>query len=310
MNVTSGLQNFLQQLEILKAQLLALNFKPTQANAREGMINMTRTFMTECNLSVLAIDDLIIRDKYPIPIRIYNPNPMEKLPVAVFIHGGGHMCGSITVYDGIVRKLTKSINHIVVAIDYRLAPEFPYPTGLDDCRYAIQNMFKILDERKINYTNQDITLIGDSGGAAFSASLVMDKNFVDSCKVKKQVMFYPATDYLLNSPTTKEFATGYLLETKKVAWYYDNYFQNNENRKEKSPLHNEFYKGMPETLVIVASHDILRAEGEMYYQKVKDVGNNAKLVVIDGVIHAYLMLENLCKDECNTTYKEVANFLN
>ncbi|MDD3267470.1 MAG: alpha/beta hydrolase [Burkholderiales bacterium] len=309
MNVNPSIYTFLQQVDKLKIHLQEIGFKANQSNARESLINTTRTFMTECDLSVTATDETINRDKYPIPIRIYNPSPNKILPIAVFIHGGGHMCGSVAVYDGVVRKLTKYTNHIIIAIDYRLAPEFPYPTGLDDCKHAIQNIFAVLEDRNIHYTNKDITLIGDSGGAAFCTSIVMDKQFVESYNIKKQVLIYPSVDYTLTLPSTDQYGVGYLLEKNKIAWYFDNYFQNNEDRKEKSPLYNKFYNGMPETLVIVASHDPLRSEGEEYYQKVIGAGNQAKLKIIDGVIHAYLMLENLCKEECEITYQEVARFI-
>lgn len=309
MNLNPNIHDFLQQIDKLKIQLQEIAFKPNQGNARESLANTTRTFMTEYDLNIVATDETIIRDKYPIPLRIYNPNPNKKLPVAIFIHGGGHMCGNVAVYDGVARKITKYTNHIIVSIDYRLAPEFPYPTGLNDCKHALQNIFKILDNRNINYINKNLTLIGDSGGAAFCTSIAMDKAFVNKHNIKKQVLVYPSVDYTLTMPSIEKYGVGFLLEKSKITWYFDNYFQNNENRRETSPLYNEFYQGMPETLVIVASHDPLRSEGEEYYKKISDAGNKAKLTVIDGVIHAYLMLENLCKEECKITYQDIADFL-
>lgn len=303
------IQDFLNQVEKFKIYLSSIEFKPNQTNARESLANTTRAHMTDHDISILAIDDTIMNGNYPVPIRIYNPNPSVALPVAIFIHGGGHMCGSIPVYDGIVRKMTKYTNHIIVAIDYRLAPEFPYPTGIDDSKAVITNIFEVFHQRKILHIGENITLIGDSGGAAICTSIVMDKSFVEKYKIEKQVLIYPSTDYTLTSPTIEEFASGYLLEKSKIAWYFDNYFQNNENRRDKSPLYGEFYEDMPSTLIIVASHDPLRHDGEAYYQKLLDSRNHTEITTINGVIHAYLMLENLCKEECEATYERIAKFL-
>lgn len=310
MSLTPKIQEFLAQLETVKAYLQTVGFKPNQTNTRESLANTTRLYMTDYDISLFAIDDVVMNGHYPVPIRIYHPKPGTPLPVAVFVHGGGHMCGSIPVYDGIVRKLTSKIEHIVIAIDYRLAPEFPYPTGLEDTKAAIRGIFNVLDERKIAYTNKELKIIGDSGGGAFCASIVMDKEFVVTEQIKKQVLLYPATDYTGSSPTLETLGTGYLLEKSKILWYYDNYLQNNEDRKKISPLFSDFYANMPETLVIVASHDPLIAEGIAYYNNIVNVGANAELVTIDGVVHAYLMLENLCKDECDRTYLEINKFLN
>lgn len=309
MELKPKIQEFLGQLDKLKSYLQTINYKVNQANSREGLANITRMHMTDFDISLFTVDDVIMNGNYPVPIRIYHPKPGHALPVAVFVHGGGHVCGSVAVYDGIVRKLTTHTQHIIVSIDYRLAPEFPYPTGLEDTKAAIRGIFKILDERKIIYSSREISLIGDSGGGAFCASIAMDKEFVAIEQIKSQVLIYPSTDYTLTSASVEKYGAGYLLDKDKVAWYFDCYFQNNEDRKKLSPLYGEFYANMPETLVIVASHDPLLAEGVSYYQSVINVGANAELVTIDGVVHAYLMLENLCKEECEFTYQEIAKFI-
>lgn len=309
MSVKPQIKEFLEQVEKIKSYLVTINFKPNQTNTREALANMTRAHVTDYNLNLFALDDVVMNGCYPVPIRIYHPKPGQALPVAIFIHGGGHMCGSIPVYDGIVRKLTEHIEHIVVAVDYRLAPEFPYPTGLEDTKMAIMKVFEVLDERHISYHSQELTLIGDSGGGALCTSLVMDKELVAKAQITKQVLIYPSTDYTLSSTSFEKFGSGYLLEKTKVAWYFDNYFQHHENRKQLSPLYGNFYPTMPATLVIVASHDPLNEEGRAYYHNVAAAGNRAKLMEIDGVIHAYLMLENLCKPECEQTYSAIANFL-
>ena len=90
--------------------------------------------------------------------------------MVVFIHGGGHLSGSVEVYDPVARHLAMATGNIVVSVDYRLAPENPYPAGLSDAKAVIENVWSLLDGQHIPYTRQ-LTLIGDSGGGAFSATL-------------------------------------------------------------------------------------------------------------------------------------------
>src|SRR5437016_842612 len=118
------IQKLLAQVEALKPILAAAGFKRNQLNVREGSSEAQRKFMTDIDHSVVAIDDVVYNGKYPIPIRIYHPRMDAILPVAFFMHGGGHVCGSVTDYDGVVRKIARSTEHIVISIEYRLSPEF------------------------------------------------------------------------------------------------------------------------------------------------------------------------------------------
>ena len=130
MLVKPKIRELLDKIEQLKPYLESIGYKLNQANTREAMANLTYLYMTDYNKMLFALDDVVMNGHYPVPIRIYHPLPGTPLPVAIFIHGGGHLAGGITVYDGIVRKLSATINHIVISIDYRLAPEFDYPTGI------------------------------------------------------------------------------------------------------------------------------------------------------------------------------------
>lgn len=309
MLVKPKIRELLDKIEQVKPYLELIGYKMNQTNTREALANLTYLYMTDYNKMLFTLDDTVMNGHYPVPVRIYHPEPGTALPVAIFIHGGGHMAGGITVYDGIVRKLCASIKHIVVSIEYRLAPEFAHPTGIEDAKAAIRGVFNVLEDRKIVYTSRDLTLIGDSAGGAVCASIIRDKEFVAIEQIKKQVLIYPSLDYTLNSPSMETFGSGYLLEKSKVAWYIKNYFQNNEDLKAASPVYGEFYTNMPQTLVVVASHDPLIAEGLAYYQNVLNVGVNAELLKVEGVVHAYLMLENLCPEECEITYQEINKFL-
>jgi acetyl esterase/lipase len=128
--------------------------------------------------------------------------------------------------------------------------------------------------------------------------------------IRRQAMIYPSLDYTLTSDSIEENAEGYLLQKEKIIWCFDNYFQKGEDRKSASPLHMEFTNHLPETLVITAEFCPLRDEGIAYVKKVKSTGLYAERLHFDNMIHAFLNLENLVKDECETVYRKIGEFLN
>lgn len=306
--VSSGLKDFLKLANQGAAIFHGAGCRPTSANAREALGNLTRSFVTEPVVIPKVLDDLIPAATFPVPVRIYHPRPETRLPVALFVHGGGHMAGSIAVYDPIARRIAAHTSHILVSVEYRRAPESPYPAGLTDVMAAAKGIWACLDRFAIAH-EKSLSLIGDSGGGAFCASLSHLAQYDPAISFQKQVLIYPSLDYTLQLPSTTENATGYLLETDKVGWYFDNYFQQAEDRKKASPLFMETDGNMPRTLVITAGFCPLRDEGIAYCEKLKAKGISACNHHFPTMIHGYLNLENLVKEECRKTYEIIGAFL-
>ena len=305
------IKEFLGQIEAINKARELSGFRLNQTNVREAMAITALFYMTESDRTVTTVDEVIVNNNYPVPVRIYIPKMgnTASFPVALYFHGGGHVAGGISIYDGIVRKLSNCIKHIIISVEYRLAPEFAYPVGINDCKKVIENSFSILDKRKISYKNKDIVLIGDSAGGAIIASITADQEYVKKSNIKKQVLIYPSLDYTMSTESYDKYGTGYLLEKAKMAWYFENYFQNNEDRKAKSPLHGNFYSAMPDTLVVVAEYDPLIDEAKLYAENVITADAKCQLVTVPGVIHGFFLLQNLCNDVCNETYKKISDFL-
>ena len=118
--VSPKLQPWLENFNIMLTGLLADGFKPTPINAREGLANLTKGMVSDIPDIAWCQDDFIRGNEYDVPVRIYHPKPSTALPVLVYLHGGGHMAGSVTVYDPICRKMAMATQHIVVSVDYRL----------------------------------------------------------------------------------------------------------------------------------------------------------------------------------------------
>jgi acetyl esterase/lipase len=205
--------------------------------------------------------------------------------------------------------LALGAKHIVVSVDYRLAPECPYPAGVNDAYHVAKNIWSTLDARRIKYQMR-LALGGDSAGGALCATVAHNSQHDAGLDLTHQVLVYPSLDYTMRSDAIDTYAAGYLLQKEKMLWYFDNYFQQGENRKSASPLYMEFTKALPKTLVITAGFCPLRDEGHAYVKKVTSAGVQAELLHFDNMIHAFLNLEDLVMAECETVYNRIGDFLN
>ncbi len=303
------LEKWLQAYNQLIEKLAEEGFKQTPTNAREGLANLTWTWVKK-RLSVKWVqDDLVEGDQFNVPIRVYHAQPEQPLPVLVYFHGGGHMAGSITVYDPICRRLARETNHIVISVDYRLAPECPYPAGIDDAITVVRNLWAPLQARKVNYSHY-LSIAGDSGGAAICATIAHMTQYDEDIDIRRQILIYPSLDYTLQSESVNLNGEGYLLHKDKVEWFLENYFQNRENRKDASPLYMKCSRNIPKTLVVTAEFCPLRDEGLAYVQKLHDAGIETELLHFNDMIHAFLNMEDLVPDECTAVYRKIAAFLN
>ena len=302
------LQQWLKQYNDTVNHWIAQGNILTPTLVRESMAAMTRTFVTDIQEVSFVKDEIISSGDASVPVRIYHPDHDSSLEVALFFHGGGHMSGSVEVYDPICRKIARAGNRVVIAVEYRRAPEHPYPAGIEDGAAVLDGCLDMLERLGVNHLPR-LALIGDSAGGAMSATLAHQYQAVRKQEIDKLVLIYPSLDYSLSSPSTDRFGTGYLLEKEKIQWYFDNYFSNNEDRIEASPLHMEITDNFPATMVITAGLCPLHDEGVRYLQRLQAHGITAHHIHFEGLLHAFLNLENLVMDTCRTCYREIGKFL-
>lgn len=303
------LEDWLKKSNALMAALVAGGFKATPITARDGLAALTREYVKDVPAVSWVQDDYVDTRNYRVPVRIYHPKPDEALPVLVYFHGGGHMAGSVSVYDPICRKLALAARHIVVAPEYRLAPECPYPAGITDALGVVKYLWRTLDDRGLKYQRQ-LSVGGDSGGGAMTATVTGRAQFDSSLAIRRQVMIYPSLDYTMSTPSIEENATGYLLEKEKVAWYFDSYFQHGEDRKAASPLFWEYTPRLPETLIVTAEFCPLRDEGIAYLEKARAAGVPVRHLHMPDMIHTFINMEDLAPEACRTVYRVIGEFLN
>lgn len=276
-------------------------------NIREGFATLTSTLVTDIPEISLVVDDAVDSGSRPVPVRIYHPDRSRPLPVVIFFHGGGHMAGSVSIYDPICRKLAIAAERIVISVEYRLAPEYPYPAGIEDGEDVIIGCFGMLDRLQINHVPR-LALAGDSAGGAISATLA-HRNQVSGAGIQHLVLIYPSLDYTLSCPSVERLSSGYLLEKERIEWYFDHYFQKNESRAEASPFFMEISDGFPKTMVITAGFCPLCDEAVAYVKKLKARDIPVQHLHFDEMLHAFLNMENLVSIFCKKLYQEVGFFL-
>jgi acetyl esterase/lipase len=303
-----ALEKWLEGYNKLLQDLQASGFKQTPSNAREGLANLTWTLVSEKPAIKWVNDDIVKGDEFDVSVRLYHPDPDSTLPVLIYFHGGGHMSGSISVYDRICRKMAQATQHLVVSVDYRRAPECRYPAGINDAVTVVKNIWATLDERELSYARQ-LSIAGDSAGGAISATLSHRAQLDPDLNIRRQVLIYPSLDYSMQFASVDLNATGYLLHKDKMKWFFEHYFNPQDDWMQASPLNMQFSDALPETLLITAEFDPLRDEGYAYIEKLKQAGVENRHVHFNDMVHAFMNMEDVVKTQCETLYSEIGTFL-
>jgi acetyl esterase len=222
-----------------------------------------------------------------IPIRIYTPDSAAPLPLCVFAHGGGWVAGSLESHDKLCRLLANRLRMILVAVDYRLAPEHDFPDALDD----VEAIWHWCRERS-NVAGADRTryvVAGDSSGGNLAAALSVRLKRLGQPLPSTQVLLYPALDARCSSPSYTEFSKGYNLSAGDMQWYWQRYAAGAAlDNPELSPLAAPDVNGLPPTVVAVAECDVLRDDGVEYAARLAASGVPTELVRCDGMVHGFL----------------------
>ena len=294
--------------DLLAAQPRNPNLCYDTLSSRAGLAALTKANVSTSEPMAAIINTEVDTGERRIPVRIYRPELTGEPKVVLFIHGGGHLSGSVEVYDPVARHLAMATGNIVVSVDYRLAPENPYPAGLSDAKAVIENVWSLLESQHIPYTRQ-LTLIGDSGGGAFSATLAAYFSREQPGFIHRLVLIYPSLDYTLNWPSVQENGAGKLLDESKIRWYFQQYFRNGEDRKQTSPLYLPLSQDFPPTLVVSGGLDPLRDENFAFVARLQAERIPVQHVHFPGMTHAYLMLEDKVLQEAKATYLAIGDFV-
>lgn len=229
-----------------------------------------------------------------VPVRIYRPSDGRSLPSLVYFHGGGWVIGDLDTHDSICRQLASAAGCVVVAVDYRLAPEYRFPAALDDCYRALGWVIDHADTLDIDPTR--VAVGGDSAGGNLGACVSLKSKLEGGPPVAFQLLIYPVTDTAMSMPSYNENGEGYMLTRDGMAWFFDQYLgADGDNRSHPlaAPLHAEDLSGLPPACVITAEFDPLRDEGERFGEKLSAAGVDTTIRRFDGMIHGFFGMTHM-----------------
>ncbi len=273
----------------------------TPESARAGFEQMTVGMRSPEMLTPVAStrDIAIPGPGGPLKARIYRPettpaDPPDTLPTVLFIHGGGFVLGSVETHDNQARGICRATNSVVVSIDYRLAPETPWPGPVEDCSAAVRWAADNISE--LGRDPARLAVAGDSAGgnlAAVVALLSRDQGPA----LCAQLLIYPVVDFT-DQPSYRsrvDNATGYLLTADDMVWFGQQYVPEGADPKDPtlSPLYAESLAGLPPTVLLTAEFDPLRDEGEAYAAALAAAGVEVHHHRADGLIHGFFDLGTL-----------------
>ncbi len=225
-----------------------------------------------------------------IPLRIYWPRAQaesESLGVFIYLHGGGFVIGDLDTHDPLCRRLCNRGDCIVVSVDYRLAPEHPFPASGQDCIAAMR--WCAAHAGELGGDGQRLAIGGDSAGGNLSAVCALDArdNGPDLCL---QLLIYPAVAPRMDSPSHAAFGEGHLLTRENMDWFMAQYYGDRDLTEDPAfaPLVAADHGNLAPAEIIVAGYDPLRDEGMAYAEALSAAGVPANLVNYEGAIHAFM----------------------
>lgn len=238
-------------------------------------------------------------DGFEIKLNIVRPEGVsEKLPVFIFIHGGGWVLGDYPTHKRLVRDLVVNSGYAAVFVNYTRTPEAIFPQQINEIYAATKWVAENGDE--INVDGKNLAVVGNSVGGNMTAVTALMAKEKGSPEIKSQILMWLVADSDFERDSWKEFGADRFLSAPLMKWMWDLYIPNAEDRKNihASPLQAsiEELKGLPPALIQVAENDILRDEGEAYGRKLDEAGVEASTVRYDGMIHDFGLLNALANE--------------
>lgn len=249
-----------------------------------------------------------------VPVRVFTPREQRREELILFFHGGGWVTGDIESYTPACATMADLTGCRVASVDYRLAPEHPFPAALEDCYGTTRRLLE--DPRRAGLENADkIVLMGDSAGGNLAAAVSLLLRERGHRTPTRQILLYPVTHWD-HDPETSPFASvrrhgeDYRLTNTEVEDYFDMYVPDPAQRRSRlvSPLMATDLTGQPETLMITAELDLLCDEGEAYAHALEEAGNRVRLHRVERALHGFITLPRFARP-LREAYEVIDEFL-
>ncbi|MFH5798678.1 alpha/beta hydrolase [Haladaptatus sp. CMAA 1911] len=247
-------------------------------------------FTADDRASVEFVRDLSIPGpRGEIPIRVYRPD-VQDAPVVVFYHGGGWTLGTLDSIDGVCRELANRTDCVVVSVDYRLAPEHPFPAGVDDAVAALEWVAE--NAATFGGDLERLGVAGTSAGGNLAAVTALYARDFDGPELSHQGLLYPITDHAFDTESYEENGDGPLLSRADMEWFWNHYLRSPIDGENPfaSPLRARDLSDLPPATVVTCGHDPLRDEGIAYAERLADADVAVEHDHYPGMAHGFLSL--------------------
>ncbi len=241
------------------------------------------------------VEDVTLRaaDGTALPARLYTDQP-GKPATLLYLHGGGFVIGGIETHDSLCRQLALKSGGAVVSLDYRLAPEHPFPTAVDDAWAAMRWLADHGDRLGLDTTR--LAVGGDSAGGTLAATCAIHARDI-GLPLALQLLITPGTTAHADTASHKLFANGFLLEAADVSWFFDHYIPHHHRRDWRfAPLEAPDLDGVAPACLILAECDALVDEGLAYADKLRMAGVAVALELYRGMTHDFIKMGRVLKE--------------
>lgn len=228
----------------------------------------------------------------PLALRVYWPDAPAPHRMLVYAHGGGFVRGDLDTHDHLCRELCATAQSLVLSVDYRLAPEHPFPAALEDCLFATRWAYS--NAAALRGDARRLLVAGDSAGGNLAAMVCLRAREARDPPIQGQLLFYPVTAHY-DPPTASygEFAEGHFLTRDAMCWFIDQYLGTDQSPADAFPLAAADLHGLPSALVVTAECDPLRDEGQAYAKRLRSSGVACDYRCIDGMLHGFMAQTDL-----------------
>jgi len=239
---------------------------------------------------VTSVSEVLIEGPHsPIAVRIYRPQ--APVGIVIFFHGGGWTIGDLDTHDEPCREIANQAGATVVSVDYRLAPEAPFPAAIDDSFAAMRWVWA--NRSDLAAADAKVAVCGDSAGGNIAAVMCLMARDAGGPDIAAQLLVYPGVDARMTEfDSLDRNGEGYVLSRDTMEWFSNNYLPNNSDRLDwrASPLLADDLAGLPPALVITAEFDPLHDEGSAYAEALRAAGNDVVHTNYDGMVHIFFQL--------------------
>ena len=247
----------------------------------------------------------------PVPLRAYRPKGAgkdEALPALMYIHGGGWVIGDLDTHDVVCRTLANGARCAVFSVEYRKAPESPFPAAIDDCFSSL--MFISGNSASLKINPNQIAIGGDSAGGNLAAAIALMAREAGGPAISFQLLIYPATDQRLGHPSIDGNGEGYLLTKKVMQYFRGHYLPHKEDWLDwrASPLLAKSHATLPPAFVMTAGFDPLLDEGRAYSEKLKKEGVPTEYREYSDMVHGFITMGRVL-DTANAALADCAKAL-